>query len=435
MTKPKSTGGCGTFFILAILFAIAQLVEENRKTICIILIVILLIILLCIIFKHKGKHKASFSPITKQPIDLHEEHSTNSQLNYANSLLKRAYHLADILNTTLDREEFFISFDELSSVLKSLSELEGDVNFSGALPSDELKKINAEKQASIDFLERRIKESQAPGNSYISSEPIHEYSAKENEDVEIQSQNDFGIESAPKLQTKLEVDFYFVDAGKFIIEKEKASVGMLQRMFKIGFNRATKIMDQLCDAGVVGPEEGSKPRKVLMSMSQFEKFLDTVELTTLLSEPDTVSDSNSSFCTLSNPTDDRIQMYNGKYDYMEGHDFERFCAQLLEANGFYNVNVTPGSNDQGIDILAEKQSVKYAIQCKRYSSDVGNKAVQEVFAGKSYYNCHVGVVLTNRYFTQSAKELAEKTQIFLWNRDVLNALCENYYKKEYIDDN
>lgn len=53
MTKPKSTGGCGTFFILAILFAIAQLVEENRKTICIILIVILLIILLCIIFKHK----------------------------------------------------------------------------------------------------------------------------------------------------------------------------------------------------------------------------------------------------------------------------------------------------------------------------------------------------------------------------------------------
>lgn len=292
-----------------------------------------------------------------------------------------------------------------------------------------------QKNRSIDFLERRIKESQAPGNSYISSEPIHEYSAKENEDVEIQSQNDFGIESAPKLQTKLEVDFYFVDAGKFIIEKEKASVGMLQRMFKIGFNRATKIMDQLCDAGVVGPEEGSKPRKVLMSMSQFEKFLDTVELTTLLSEPDTVSDSNSSFCTLSNPTDDRIQMYNGKYDYMEGHDFERFCAQLLEANGFYNVNVTPGSNDQGIDILAEKQSVKYAIQCKRYSSDVGNKAVQEVFAGKSYYNCHVGVVLTNRYFTQSAKELAEKTQIFLWNRDVLNALCENYYKKEYIDDN
>ena len=71
-----------------------------------------------------------------------------------------------------------------------------------------------------------------------------------------------------------ERDIYFVDAGKFIIEKEKASIGMLQRMFKIGFNRAARIMDQLCDAGVVGPEEGTKPRKVLMSQEQFENYLE-----------------------------------------------------------------------------------------------------------------------------------------------------------------
>ncbi|WP_330392797.1 DNA translocase FtsK [Blautia sp. Marseille-P3087] len=71
-----------------------------------------------------------------------------------------------------------------------------------------------------------------------------------------------------------ERDVYFVDAGKFIIEKEKASIGMLQRMFKIGFNRAARIMDQLCDAGVVGPEEGTKPRKVLMSQEQFENYLE-----------------------------------------------------------------------------------------------------------------------------------------------------------------
>ena len=69
-------------------------------------------------------------------------------------------------------------------------------------------------------------------------------------------------------------DVYFVDAGKFIIEKEKASIGMLQRMFKIGFNRAARIMDQLCDAGVVGPEEATKPRKVLMSQEQFENYLE-----------------------------------------------------------------------------------------------------------------------------------------------------------------
>lgn len=69
-------------------------------------------------------------------------------------------------------------------------------------------------------------------------------------------------------------DAYFVEAGKFIIDKEKASIGMLQRVFKIGFNRAARIMDQLCEAGVVGPEEGTKPRKVLMSMEEFEQYID-----------------------------------------------------------------------------------------------------------------------------------------------------------------
>lgn len=71
-----------------------------------------------------------------------------------------------------------------------------------------------------------------------------------------------------------ERDVYFEQAGKFIIEKEKASIGMLQRMYKIGFNRAARIMDQLCDAGVVGPEEGTKPRKVLMSMEEFQTYVE-----------------------------------------------------------------------------------------------------------------------------------------------------------------
>lgn len=72
----------------------------------------------------------------------------------------------------------------------------------------------------------------------------------------------------------MDTDSYFTDAGKLIIEKDKASIGMLQRAFRIGFNRAARIMDQLCDAGVVGEEEGTKPRKVLMSMEQFENYLE-----------------------------------------------------------------------------------------------------------------------------------------------------------------
>ena len=71
-----------------------------------------------------------------------------------------------------------------------------------------------------------------------------------------------------------ERDAYFEEAGKFIIDKDKASIGMLQRVFKIGFNRAARIMDQLAEAGVVGEEEGTKPRKVLMSPEQFEQYIE-----------------------------------------------------------------------------------------------------------------------------------------------------------------
>lgn len=71
-----------------------------------------------------------------------------------------------------------------------------------------------------------------------------------------------------------EVDPYFAEAGKFVIDKDKASIGMLQRVFKIGFNRAARIVDQLEEAGVVGAEEGTKPRRVLMSMSEFENYIE-----------------------------------------------------------------------------------------------------------------------------------------------------------------
>jgi S-DNA-T family DNA segregation ATPase FtsK/SpoIIIE len=71
-----------------------------------------------------------------------------------------------------------------------------------------------------------------------------------------------------------ERDEYFAEAGKIIIEKDKASIGMLQRVYKIGFNRAARIMDQLAEAGVVGPEEGTKPRKILMTEEQFQQYLD-----------------------------------------------------------------------------------------------------------------------------------------------------------------
>ena len=68
-------------------------------------------------------------------------------------------------------------------------------------------------------------------------------------------------------------DAYFEEAGKLVIDKDKASIGMFQRVYRIGFNRAARIMDQLAEAGVVSAEDGTKPRKVLMSKDDFEAFI------------------------------------------------------------------------------------------------------------------------------------------------------------------
>ena len=84
-------------------------------------------------------------------------------------------------------------------------------------------------------------------------------------------------------------------------------------------------------------------------------------------------------------------------DEMEGHDFEYYCADLLKASGFLDVEVTKGSGDFGADILAEKDGVTYAFQCKCYDKPIGVKAVQEIYAGRDFYGRMVGVVMTNKY--------------------------------------
>lgn len=106
-------------------------------------------------------------------------------------------------------------------------------------------------------------------------------------------------------------------------------------------------------------------------------------------------------------------------DHMGGHEFEACCAGLLKRNGFSDVEVTPGSGDQGVDIIAVKDGIKYAIQCKCYSSDLGNKPVQEVHTGAAVYHCQIGAVMTNRHFTPGAKQAAEATGVLLWDRDKL----------------
>ncbi len=116
--------------------------------------------------------------------------------------------------------------------------------------------------------------------------------------------------------------------------------------------------------------------------------------------------------------------YPQEMDLMEGHEFEYFCADLLRKKGFIEVEVTKGSGDNGIDILAEKDGVTYGIQCKCYNAPIGVKAIQEAYAGRDYYDRMVGAVMTNQYFTTPAVEAAKKLKILLWDRGYLDRMME-----------
>ena len=103
-----------------------------------------------------------------------------------------------------------------------------------------------------------------------------------------------------------------------------------------------------------------------------------------------------------------------------------YKTDLLKKNNFINVSVTQKSADHGIDIFAEKDDISYAIQCKCYSSNIGNAAVQQAHTGKSIYHKDIAVVLTNQYFTAQAKEEANMLGVKLWDRDKLQEMIKKF---------
>ena len=201
----------------------------------------------------------------------------------------------------------------------------------------------------------------------------------------------------------------FKDAVDVILEHGQASASLLQRYLRCGYSHAARLLDELEAHQIIGAFANSKPREILISEEEWEDM----RLNIIFDEEKGSYDFSKS---AEEPED--ISCVDG----MDGHKFEYFCASLLRKNGFTNVEVTPGSGDQGVDILAEKGGVKYAIQCKNYASPLSNTPVQEVNAGKIFYGCHVGVVMTNSTFTLGAKELAKATGVLLWNREVVQEM-------------
>lgn len=570
--------------------------------------------------------------LTEKILDFFKMESTEEMsISEACVKIDRAKRLADIANETINREEFYNSIKEMEDILTELSKYEHKFNFSYP-PSKNLRDLRRGRKKQIKLLEKRIakKEKEAKANEekeldFLQIESTKEMEHKSDEEKECNSintlnapnsQDSANLEEKDLIKLSDSLDEYFSEAGKLVIEKGKASVSMLQRLFHIGFNRASKILEQLEEVGVVGPEIGTKPRTVNMSMEEFKQCMDkiviikeekgnsdvdnTPKLTlrnienilketfsieadfshdgevlkklkntiipsassenqievinTLLkyNSPKTmrliliddsiinynvynyapqlmgpvitdnkIIDSNVKWCyaemkyrieefvnlgvknidsfnektvkdkfprviyivnetneffkhittslerlfmnsnmvgiyfilfsrfslkslslgrigeLLEVSTADKLktllsqiehandgQNVKRNFDDMEGHHFERLCAEILKENGFENVEVTQGSGDHGIDILAEKDDITYAIQCKCYSSDIGNAAVQQAHTGKSIYKKDIAVVLTNRYFTAQAKEEAQMLGVKLWDRDKLNSMIE-----------
>lgn len=121
--------------------------------------------------------------------------------------------------------------------------------------------------------------------------------------------------------------------------------------------------------------------------------------------------------------DQYITIYD--IDGMDGYEFEDFLVELFKKRGC-EVKSTPKGKDQGADLFIESFGQKIVVQAKNYQGNIGNKAVQEVIAAKQFYSCSDGIVITNRYFTPSAKELALSAKIKLVDRDELQRYLDDY---------
>lgn len=113
-------------------------------------------------------------------------------------------------------------------------------------------------------------------------------------------------------------------------------------------------------------------------------------------------------------------------DCMEGHKFEYAFADLLCHNGWRDVDVTSGGGDYGVDVIARRGNVLYAIQCKRWNNSVGVAAVRDAAAGMDYYHCNAAAVITNHGYTKRAENMAKNIGVRLLGRDFLLELIDNY---------
>ncbi len=368
---------------------------------------------------------------------------------------------------------------------------------------------------------------------FVSMEDVSEVVLKKQEDEETLNQKiqsyikvlhgsyDKGlIEPACKYDNEdYDWDPLLCDAAVLVVKNKGLMTTDLQKVLKVGYARASRIVDQLEEKGIVGYSQGAKPRECLINSAEELKealgeeyavdketetslFAETVVEETVTKETSSESEhapvaepqeqpetnkpkfkekikdffknfyENHPFismvgslalviafmCFVLNLKKETLLMIGmilfvlllataAIYDMVkwykykpkrtkysiyaidnisDGHTFEYVVADLLKGVGFYNVKVTVGSGDYGIDVVGWYEGASYAIQCKKYSGKVGVSAVQEAYAGRSYYGCNYAMVITNNYFTPAAIKLAKSTGVILWDRNNVKKLLNGH---------
>lgn len=314
-----------------------------------------------------------------------------------------------------------------------VSEMVKDVEFTEKAESSIDTKTDNKDTLGENNVTQKRKPKLIPFHKNIQEDSINQKTPEEifNEKMRRISLNTFPVPEKPDpLHTPCE---HFEDAAhalyfQKVFYGKEPSFQILQRLFPLLFSKTQELMSELCEAKIIEyrkdgtfhllAENDSDLQSLIQAYYDYLSSAPVEELENLKSkikEPFPLPEETN-----------QVSLEEGfiDIDNMDGHTFEKYCANLLIENGYDNVEVTKGSGDQGIDVLAYKDGIKYGIQCKCYSSDIGNKAVQEAFAGKTFYNCHVAVVLTNQHFTKSAKELAKSNQVLLWDREKLDNLIK-----------
>lgn len=322
-------------------------------------------------------------------------HYDHDLINYAQKQLDEAKRLSEIVNTTINEDEFLTTFNEICKILEDLTQYEEKIPFESP-PSKNLKTICDNVDKTIAFFKERAGKNEF---HFLPEQPEQEI------EKDLISKNIITTNAEKSLEQKHEAPISFPIISS-IVERE---------------NKITAEAKPL-------PQ---KPKIKRMSRYEMERFAIECNAYTIREErknkqiEEQNNNQDKSVLSFDLPVCKQENLEEQNYDNMDGHQFEHYCAELLKANNFKNIEVTQGSGDHGIDILAEKDGITYAIQCKCYSSNIGNAAVQQAYTGKGFYHKDIAVVLTNRYFTPQAKEEAQALGVKLWNRDKLNELISN----------